>query len=337
MKDVRRYCANGALSRDRTLERAQHLNEKTIELDAFTASPPQRGTGPGRRSAVRPILVVLAVALLAALAIRLWPRSQYIPIGSRSEFSSAACVEYGPSAGNSGPVVFVDPGHGGPDPGVEGQTAGGLTVAEKDETLAVALNLMRRLSNAGYRVALSRVQDTSVVRETPALVSNGQYTLAGEHSDIEARIDCANASRASLLLSIHFNGYGDPSVGGTATIYDDARPFTPQNSRFATLVQSAVLNAWSRNHITIPDRGVTPDSQAGTPALTTAGAAYGHLLLLGPPAPNYLAHPSAMPGALSEPLFLTDGPEASLANSALGRNLLTSAYANAINAYFHRR
>jgi len=261
------------------------------------------------------------------------PAPLYIPVGPRAEMSDGACMEYGPAAGNRGPLVFIDPGHGGPDPGVIGATSAGKTVEEKTETLAVALLLERRLAHDGFRVVLSRVRDTSVVRVTPAYLSGSLYSVAGEHADIEARIDCANAVRASLLLSIHFNGYSDPSVGGTATIYDDARPFTSQNLRLADIVQSSVMSAWARAGITIPDRGVTADSSLGSPTITAQAAAYGHILLLGPAAPGWLSHPTTMPGALSEPLFLADGPEATLADSALGRNLLAGAYAGAISRY----
>lgn len=279
------------------------------------------------------LVAVLALAAWAAVSLR--PRPEYEELGDRTEFAPGACVLYGPSAGNHGPVVFLDAGHGGPDPGVTGSTGSGKVLTEKAETLAVTLEVMHRLTSSGYRVALSRVTDTSVAAVGPGIVSGGMYTLTGEHRDLEARVDCANASQASLLLSIHFDGFTDPTVGGTATLYDDARPFTPENDRFANLVQSAVLGEWTAHQIDVPDRGVIPDSQAGTPALTPQGAAYGHLLLLGPAASGWLAHPTLMPGALSEPLFLTDPGEADLADSTLGRHLLADAYTQAINRFFH--
>ena len=48
------------------------------------------------------------------------------------------------------------------------------------------------------------------------------------------------------------------------------------------------------------------DVSLGGPALSEAAAAYGHLLLLGPAMAGYFATPSQMPGALIEPLFITD-------------------------------
>lgn len=280
-------------------------------------------------------LVTLAIGAITVHAVL--PPPEYIPVGPRAVLSGGACAEYGPSSGNQGPLIFVDPGHGGPDPGVIGATSAGKTVDEKTETLAVALLLERRLAHDGFRVVLSRMRDTSVVKVKPDYLTGPLYSVAGEHADIEARIACANAVHAALLLSIHFNGFTDPSVGGTTTVYDDARPFTARNLRFADLIQSSVTAAWARAGITIPNRGVAPDSSLGSPTITARAAAYGHILLLGPASPGWLADPTAMPGALSEPLFLTDGPEATLADSALGRHLLASAYARAIRRYYARK
>lgn len=291
---------------------------------------------PPWRAPVIVLLLLLGAATGVTVARRLLPQPQFSPIGPRAEFAPAACVVDTASTANHGPTVFIDPGHGGPDPGVGGTTAGGGPITEKEESLSVALQLMRFLTHAGYRVALSRVTDTSVAALKPGTLSGAVYSISGEHADLEARIDCANASRASLLLSIHFDGFTDPTVGGTATLYDDARAFTAQNLRFAQDVQAAVLATWSTHGINVPDRGVVADSQAGTPALTPQGAEYGHLLLLGPAAPGWLVHPTQMPGALSEPLFLTDPGEAALADSALGHRLLTQAYVAAIGTYFKR-
>ena len=43
---------------------------------------------------------------------------------------------------------------------------------------------------------------------------------------------------------------------------------------------------------------------------------------------------TTMPGALCEPLFLTDSGEQALAESKAGQKALAKAFANAIDAYF---
>src|SRR5690606_23347937 len=57
-----------------------------------------------------------------------------------------------------GSLVFIDPGHGGKDPGAVGP--GG--VREKDVVLAVAARLEALLNRAGIYTALSRRDDTDL-------------------------------------------------------------------------------------------------------------------------------------------------------------------------------
>ena len=63
-------------------------------------------------------------------------------------------------------------------------------------------------------------------------------------------------------------------------------------------------------------------------------AAYGHLLLLGPAMAGYFSTPSQMPGALIEPLYLTDPFEGSIATSPGGQQTIAQGLAAAIEQYF---
>ena len=258
----------------------------------------------------------------------------YAEVGARDEFSQRACLAYGPTHGDRHTTVFVDPGHGGPDPGAIALAPGGSTVDEKTITLAVALDLLPILRDHGYHVVMSRIDDSSVARVTPGAVQSGAYTLAGEHADIAARAHCANEGGAQLLLSIHFNSFDDPGAGGPETLYDPARPFSTQNLRFAGIVQRSIVQGLSGAGLQVTDRGVLSDTDQGAAALSARAASYGHLLELGPAAPGWFSHPSNMPGALCEPLFLTNPDEQHLAMSASGQKAMATAFAHAIDAYF---
>jgi N-acetylmuramoyl-L-alanine amidase len=279
---------------------------------------------------------VVALLVIAAFAARefLFAAGTYRLIGDRSVYAAGACVEYDPTSGDNHRTVFLDPGHGGPDPGASGTGPIGKPLYEKDLTLPVAMDTVGILRGRGYHVAIARNEDQAVARIRGGSLAGGAYTPQGIHAEIAARAECANESGAQLLLSIHFNSYGDPSVGGAETLYDPSRPFTSKNLRLATLIQSSVLQGFAARGWHVPDRGVQPDTVAGTPALTAQGAAYGHLLQLGPAAPGWFEHPSTMPGALSEPLFLTDSGEAAVSASADGRHVLAEAFAQAIDRYF---
>ena len=244
-----------------------------------------------------------------------------------SGLESGACMSFAPSLGQASRTVFIDPGHGGLDPGVVGES-GGQTVLEKDVALAVATRLAALLQGDGYRVVLSRTRDTSVTSLAPTDSVSGALTASAEHRDLLTRAACANAADASALLSIHFDAFGDPSVGGTETFYDGARPFATESKRLASDLQSALVSALGTN-----DRGIWTDDQLVAPTLTPSGSKYGHLIELGPAEPGYVDDPSTMPGALVEPLFLTNEAEAGLASGASGQQRIAAALRDGLERY----
>lgn len=97
---------------------------------------------------------------------------------------------------SSRPLVVIDAGHGGRDPG-----AGGDAIKEKEITLALALALRDELlKGGGVRVALTRSDD--------------RYLLLGERSSIGRRLG------ADLFISIHADSSEEATTGATgATIY----------------------------------------------------------------------------------------------------------------------
>jgi N-acetylmuramoyl-L-alanine amidase len=97
------------------------------------------------------------------------------------------------------PLVLIDPGHGGHDPGTHGVTG----TLEKDVTLASALTLKSVLEEAGrYRVELTRTQDLYV--------------------PLEDRVRLAQGLGANLVLSMHADEVSDASVRG-ASVYTLAK------------------------------------------------------------------------------------------------------------------
>lgn len=118
------------------------------------------------------------------------------------------------------PLVLIDPGHGGSDPGASGVSG---TVKEKALTLRIAQELRDRLAERGrVRVALTREGDRSVPLETRAAI--------------------ARALGADLFLSIHADSAQNPQARG-ATVYslsevasdaDAARLAAAQNGELAS-------------------------------------------------------------------------------------------------------
>jgi len=249
-------------------------------------------------------------------------------------FSPDACLAFPPTvAGPEKATVFLDAGHGGVDPGTGGRTSRGRRIQEKSATLAVVKAATEQLRAAGYRVVVSRWADVTVSVPRPDDIVNGVFNADGARQDVLARVACANASGASVLVSVHMNAFGLPSEGGALTIWDPDRTFWRANQRLATLLQNSVISQLHAAGWAVPDRGTLRDTKNHGGALTAAGARYGHEALLGPYAKGWVSHPSHMPGAIIEPLFLTRPTEADIAYSAAEQAVLARAILTAVQQF----
>ena len=181
-------------------------------------------------------------------------------------------------------------------------------------------------------MVVSRTRNTTVVRLRRGDVAGHELTVKGVHDDVAARDVCANDAHANVLVGIYFDA-GGPSNAGSVTGYDAVRSFAADNVRLANLVQYDVLAAMNARGWNIPNGGVEPDNQLGS-SLTTESVRYGHLLLLGPASGSWFTTPSQMPGAVIEPLFITDPSEGSIAASRDGQHVIAGGLASAIEQYF---
>ena len=274
------------------------------------------------------ILRAIPKAPASGVATPLTPPAPGFGAANGIATASGACVTYPALGVSSGKSVFVDAGHGGPDPGVIG-AAGGAPLMEKAVTLGVAKRLTGLLQNDGYRVVMSRNGDSGVAAGLP---SDGNLSVDDIHRDLLARIACANKSGADVLVSVHFNGVDDPNVGGSEAFYDAVRQFAANNHRLAIDLERSITGT-----IGSADLGVWPDDENVGPALSPAGAVYGHLVVLGPPSPGYVDTPSQMPGALVEPLFLSNSADARRAADPRTQQLIAVAIEDGVRAYFAGR
>lgn len=225
------------------------------------------------------------------------------------------------------PLIAVDAGHGGRDLGARHCDAQGqMDYHESTVTLELARLVRDVLVQRGFRVLMVRDGDYLLNDFEEDTNGDGVVDTA---DDLQARIDLVNAEGADLLLSIHLNAFffasgADASdMGGIITYYCAERSFSDDNHRFAQCVHEALLTTFREElgHA-IDDRGVEVDTALG-----------GHLYLLGPETER-ITRASAMPGVLSEPLFLTHRREGELARDPVALQTLATAYADAVEAYF---
>lgn len=260
---------------------------------------------------------------------------QLIARGGPIRFEPSACLGFAPTGRWNGHTVFLDPGHGGADPG-SSRIIAGRVVAEKQVTLAVGLRMLPLLRASGYWVVMSRISDATVSLVGPADVHQGLLTPTAAEREIEARNLCADAARADVLLALHMNAFLDPSANGAETLYCPDRPFAARSHQLAGLIQRAAVTAMRQAGTDSVDRGVLPDRDAGGAALTPETANYHHLIELGPPDPPWLPYSSRMPGALVEPAFVSNPGEALFVLGGPGQEALASAFVDALNTYFGR-
>lgn len=117
------------------------------------------------------------------------------PMVEPEPLPAAAAPQPVPPAGDK-PLIVIDPGHGGVDPGAIGVNG----VAEKDVVFAFAERFKLRLEETGrYRVMMTRTSDTFV-------------SLGG-------RWRMAQKAGASLFVSIHADTLSDSSRVRGATVY----------------------------------------------------------------------------------------------------------------------
>ena len=127
------------------------------------------------------------------------PRRVLLGAGAAAWFllpeRAAAAPPPRPAAKSVLPLVMLDPGHGGKDPGAIGVSG----TYEKHVALATAQDLRRQLEATGrYRVALTRGRDVFI--------------------PLEARVAMAQKRAASLFVSIHADALPDHAVRG-ASVY----------------------------------------------------------------------------------------------------------------------
>ena len=115
--------------------------------------------------------------------------------------------------------IFLDPGHGGSDPGAA------KIIKESQYTLIYALELGRALKGLGFEVNYSRTSDSDV--------------------SLAERCRMANTWKADYFISIHFN------AGGGTGIETFALAAGGNAERLAKAVQSPLIA-----HTGMRDRGV---------------------------------------------------------------------------------
>ena len=131
-----------------------------------------------------------------------------------------------PPATLSGTVIYIDPGHGGSDPGAPLTASHATLNHEKQITLLMALKLKAKLEAKGATVHITRTSDT-------------YYSL-------KARTDKTRAANPDLFISMHCDSSDKATPMGTSAFY-----YKAYSQPLAKAVQSSIAAAWT-NQIYTP-------------------------------------------------------------------------------------
>lgn len=120
-----------------------------------------------------------------------------------------------------GKVIYLDPGHGGSDPGaVYGN------IYEANLNLEIALKTQKELEKQGAIVYLTRYGDYDLS------VKNAQLR---KRSDLSRRANAINKSLCDMYLSIHLNADSDTTWRGAQVFFDDVNK---NNVKLAEIMQN---------------------------------------------------------------------------------------------------
>lgn len=243
----------------------------------------------------------------------------------------------------AGKVICLDPGHGGSDRGyTRAADAAAPAMEEAVVNLTVALDLRDRLRRLGFAVVLTRTTDTDVNSAGVDVNGDGQTYAnliatdpakairARQLDELQARINVCNSAKANLLLSIHLNGFDDPSVQGYETWFSSARPFVASNKRIAQLVFDQLGQQMAAAGYNAHARRVNDDADANVIA---SGDVFDRYIITGPAEPGKIT-PSAMPGAIVESLFISNDQDAAFLATPAGPDAIAAAMQEAIRLYF---
>ncbi len=118
-----------------------------------------------------------------------------------------------------GRVIFVDPGHGGRDPG----TIYG-TIFEKDIVLDISKILRDELSKKGAIVYMTRETDEDL---------SSKWDARKKRGDLYRRILMYKKYNAELYLSIHINQYKNAAWSGAEVLYN---PINRENKKLGEIL-----------------------------------------------------------------------------------------------------
>lgn len=130
----------------------------------------------------------------------------FVLLFAKSKAGERLAMVFSDKEEGTGPVVVIDAGHGGADPGKVGENG----ALEKDINLSIAGKLRDRLEQNGFRVVMTRENDDGLYSEN---------ARNKKREDMEARVRMISDAAPDFVVSIHQNSFPDASCKGAQLFY----------------------------------------------------------------------------------------------------------------------
>ena len=281
---------------------------ETVVADAGPAPAKTKN----RTKAVQPVLLAALTPAKAQAAVG---ESAVAKLAARRD---PVTMISAPKAETDKPVIVIDAGHGGKDPGAHGENT-----REKDVTLAAAKALKARLEARGrYKVVLTRDKDVFV--------------------PLEQRVRIARKAQADLFISLHADAGSDASLRGTSvyTLSENgsdriAKKVMAKDTRFGEVKLPGSDRAVNQILLDLTQRA-TRNQSAGFAQLLLNHVDEDFVLLRG-------SHRDAgfvvllapdVPAVLLEMGFMTNGLDEKVLTDPAARRRMMSAVSASIDDYF---
>jgi len=164
-----------------------------------------------------------------------------------------------PAPAHIGPVIILDPAHGGIDTGGRGTNG----IAEKDITLVLARFVRMELERQGFRVILTRNDDSNLSFDDRAAVAN-------LHRDaVFFTLHISSTGSAGTIRTYYAQfGNSEPSSSGALIRWDEAqRSYMETSHRLADVLQGELAQRFSGSPVTSAPAAVRGLRSISEPAI----------------------------------------------------------------------
>lgn len=156
-------------------------------------------------------------------------------------------------------TVVLDAGHGGEDGGAVGVDG----IYEKNINLSIALKLRDLLESAGYKVIMTREEDTAIYDDSAGTLRQKKK------SDLRNRLEMikSNTNDDTIFISIHQNKFTNSKYSGSQIFYSKNNPLGQELANYVKQSITGLIQPDNTREIKPADKTIFLLHNAEIPAI----------------------------------------------------------------------